>query len=114
MPAGWIHEMVEKGLLGYSNRKMQKLMDSAWTRKGIYHREFGHDLQSILLLSVFAGGDIKMNITQGLLHVMLDEVGTATKRKFIQNGISPELADILLYYYFKPMGKKKKSKKRIK
>ncbi|AHA92059.1 hypothetical protein [Los Azufres archaeal virus 1] len=111
MPAGWIHEMLEKGLLGYSNKNLQKLMDSAWTKKGIYHREFGHDLQSILLLSVLAGGDIQMNVLQGLLHVMVDDVGTRTKRKFIQSGISPELADVLLYYYFKPLKKSKKRKK---
>ncbi|MEM0257119.1 MAG: hypothetical protein QXV58_14410 [Saccharolobus sp.] len=97
MPSGVVHTMLEKKLLGYTNRRLQSLMDSTWKIKGPKHREDFHDLQSIILLSLIAGGDMTKNIQAGLLHVTADKVFSSYKKKLIKQGIPPAVADLLIY-----------------
>ncbi|MEM4048839.1 MAG: hypothetical protein QXF40_02115 [Metallosphaera sp.] len=103
MVAGWLHSYVEKKLLKYTNPNLQKMMDSTWREKGISHRQDYHDLNSIILLSLFAGGDFYKNLEAGLLHVYLDEHFSKVKTELMRRGVTGETADMLVYYLIRSL-----------
>lgn len=103
MPAGYVHKMIEKKILGYSNEELQKMMDASWRVKGINHREDNHDPMSIFMLSLMAGGDPVLNFAQGMLHITSDNFFSKMKSKLIKSGLSSRDADLIIYYLAKAL-----------
>ena len=102
MPSRPVHRLFEKKLLRYSNERLTTLMDMPWVLFGSHHRKvWGHDLASIVILSMIAGGDVNKNIQQGLLHLALDNYFSSLKKKLVKRGMKPEVVDMMMYHIAK-------------